>query len=78
MNADLRRAVYLIADELRGMATLEAYYAKDPYIAERAQNMLKLAAKLAAQVDTVHDEAETFSAFSNPHLWSASPAIGAA
>ena len=77
MNDELRRALYLIADEMRGMATLEKYYAKDPYILERAQNMLKLAAKLAAQVDTVHDEAATLSAFTNPDLWRASPAMGA-
>ena len=77
MNDDMRRALYLIADEMRGMATLEAHYAKDPYIAERAQKMLKLAAKLAARVDTAHDEAETLSAFTNPDLWRASPAMGA-
>jgi 8-oxo-dGTP diphosphatase len=77
MNDDLRRAVYLIADEMRGMATLEKHYAKDPYIAEHAQNMMKLAAKLAALVDTAHDEAETLSAFTNPDLWRGSPAMGA-
>jgi 8-oxo-dGTP pyrophosphatase MutT (NUDIX family) len=77
MNDELRLAAYRIADEMRGMATLEKHYAKDPYISERAEMMMKLAAKLAALVDTAHDEAETLSAFTNPALWRSSPAIGA-
>src|SRR5262245_12203334 len=77
MKDTLRQALYLIADEMRGMATLEKHFAKDPYVVEHAQEMMKLAAKLAALVDTAHDEAETLSAFSNPDLWRASPAIGA-
>lgn len=77
MDDSLRQAVYLIADEMRGMATLEKRFATDPYIAERAHKMMVLAARLAALVDTAHDEAQTLSAFTNPDLFRASPAVGA-
>jgi hypothetical protein len=77
MNADLRQSIYLIADEMRGMAALEGYFAKDPYITEHADNMMRLAVKLAALVDTCHDEIETLSAFTNPDLFRVSPSIGA-
>ena len=77
MNDSLRQALYLIADEMRGMATLANHYGRSPYVVEHGHNLMRLAARLAALLDTAHDEDETLSAFTNPDLWHASPAMGA-
>ncbi len=48
---DLKQALYLIADELRGMASLSNYFAANVYEVERAHRMMELAANVAALVD---------------------------
>jgi len=50
-TTDLKQALYLIADERRGMATLHKRFAENVYHAERADHLMHLAAKLAALVD---------------------------
>lgn len=54
---DLRQALYLLADELRGMATLGRTFAANVYEAERAHRIMELAATAAALAeDTPRDE----------------------
>lgn len=72
---DLKQAVYLIADELRGMATIGKYFAGNVYEAERAERMMELAAKVAALVDD--GAPEDVGAIFDAEPWlRASPAIG--
>ncbi len=48
---DLRQALYLIGDEIRGMATLSKHFADNVYEVERAHRLMELAAKVAALAD---------------------------
>ena len=48
---DLRQELYLIANEMRGMASLGKRFAGNVYEAERAQRMMALAVKIAALAD---------------------------
>lgn len=48
---ELTQEIYLIADELRGAATLTRHYSRDLYELERAEQIMHLAARLAALVD---------------------------
>jgi len=48
---DVRQELYLIADEMRGMATLGKEFANNVYEVERAHRMVELAAKVAALAD---------------------------
>lgn len=48
---DLKQALYLIADEMRAMATLHKKYAENVYHAEQADHLMHLAAKVASLVD---------------------------
>lgn len=48
MNNALRQQLYLIADEMRGMATLSRTFAANVYETERAHRMMELAAEVAA------------------------------
>ncbi|MBN1203152.1 MAG: NUDIX hydrolase N-terminal domain-containing protein [Anaerolineae bacterium] len=45
---NLRQALYLIADEMRGMATIGDRFAHNVYETERAHRIMELAAKVAA------------------------------
>lgn len=45
---DVRQELYLIADEMRGMATLGKEFAGNVYEVERAHRLMELAAKVAA------------------------------
>lgn len=77
MNTKLRQAIYLIADEMRGMASIGKHFANNPYEVERAHNMMRLAAKLAALVDSEHDETTLFEGFMSMKLEQATPGLGA-
>jgi 8-oxo-dGTP pyrophosphatase MutT (NUDIX family) len=72
---DLRQALYLIADEIRGMATVGKHFVANVYEVERAHRLMELAAKVAALADegTLEDVRTIFAA--EPWL-RASPAIG--
>ena len=73
--SDLRQELYLIADEMRGMATLGKHFANNIYEVERAHRIVELAAKVAALADegTLADVRAVFDA----EPWHrASPAIG--
>ena len=48
---EMRQELYLIADEMRGMATLGKEFAGNVYEVERAHRMAELAAKVAALAD---------------------------
>lgn len=72
---DLRQELYLIADEMRGMATLGKQFANNIYEVERAHRIVELAAKVAALADegALADVRAVFDA----EPWQrASPAIG--
>ena len=47
----MRQTLYLIADEMRGMASLAGHFASNVYEVERAQHLMTLAAKIAALAD---------------------------
>ncbi len=71
----MRQALYLVADEMRGMATLGRHFASNVYEVERAERLMELAARVAALADegTPDDVRAVFS--TEPWL-RASPAIG--
>ncbi len=77
MSDDLKQAIVLIADEMRGMAALGGHYASNPYEAERAERIRDLAVRLVSLVDEDHDENVIRAAFSSNELFHASPATGA-
>jgi ADP-ribose pyrophosphatase YjhB (NUDIX family)/catechol 2,3-dioxygenase-like lactoylglutathione lyase family enzyme len=72
---ELRQALYLIADEMRGMATVGGHYAGNIYEAERAERIMGLAAKVAALAEGERHEATT-ALFEAEPWHRASPAIG--
>ena len=73
--SDLRQELYLVADELRGMATIGRHFAGNVYEVERAHRIMELAAKVAALADegTPEEVAATFAAEPWHRI---SPAIG--
>ena len=72
---DLRQALYLIADEMRGMATLSRTFAGNPYETERAHRMMELAAQVAALAEDAPVE-EVRALFEAEPWLRASPALG--
>lgn len=72
---DLRQALYLIADEMRGMATIGDYFANNIYETERAQRILDLAIKVAALAED-GSETEIKTIFEARPWQRFSPAIG--
>jgi 8-oxo-dGTP pyrophosphatase MutT (NUDIX family) len=73
---DLKQQLYLIADEMRGMATLQKQFAENVYHAERADHLMELAVKVAALVDEQKLEVVR-EIFSGEGWKRVSPAIGA-
>lgn len=76
MNTELRQKLYLIADEMRGIATIEDHFADNLYIAERAENIMKLAAKIAALAEDEYEEDSLITLFDKRPWYRISPAIG--
>lgn len=76
MSEDVRQELYLIADELRGIATQGHRHAAHVYEAERADQVMRLAARLAALADETPLEpiAASFDAAGWTRI---SPALGA-
>ena len=72
---DVRQELYLIADEMRGMATLGKHFAHNVYEVERAHRIVELAAKVAALADE-GTLAEVRAVFDTEPWQRASPAIG--
>lgn len=73
--SDVRQELYLIADEMRGMATLGREFAGNIYEVERAHRMMALAAKVAALADEGTQEAVR-TVFDAEPWRRISPAIG--
>lgn len=73
---ELHQALYLIADEMRGMATLGRTFAGNPYETERAHRMMDLAAQVAALAEDAPVE-EVRALFEAEPWQRFSPALGA-
>lgn len=73
---DLIQSLYLIADEIRGMATLGKHFAGNIYEAERADRLLELAAGVAALAEARPRE-EVRALFDGAPWHRVSPAMGA-
>ena len=73
-QTDLRERLYLIADELRGIGNLGRYYGSNIYEIERAEQVLKIAARVASFVDEAGLPA--IDALFDDHWLHVSPAIG--
>jgi len=71
---DFRQALYLIADEMRGMATLAKQFG-NVYEAERAHRIMEIAAKVAALADD-RPTAEIQAFFEAEPWLRISPAVG--
>ena len=71
----MRQALYLIADEMRGMASLGKHFAATVYEAERAGRMMELAVQVAALADDAPLE-EVRTHFDTEHWLRVSPLIG--
>jgi ADP-ribose pyrophosphatase YjhB (NUDIX family) len=69
--ANVKQTLYLIADEMRGLASLQKYFANDVYDHERAEQLMKLAAIVGTEL--LEDVEEIFLA--EPWL-RFSPAVG--
>jgi ADP-ribose pyrophosphatase YjhB (NUDIX family) len=72
MNADFKQEIYIIADEMRGIATFEDKFG-NIHQKERARRLIQLAAKLAALVDDDYDESELLAIFDKRPLHRISP-----
>ena len=72
---DLRQRLYLIADELRGLASLSGFYADNAHETERAHRAMGLAAELAALADGAAPETVRADFLAEPWL-RFSPAVG--
>lgn len=72
---DGQQELYLIADELRGMANIARRFSESVYDAERADHMLELAARVAALAGE-HPVEETRAMFLSEPWLRMSPAIG--
>jgi len=75
MNNALRQQLYLIADEMRGMATLSRTFSINVYETERAHRMMELAAEVAALAEET-SVAEVRALFETEPWHRASPALG--
>lgn len=75
-GTDPRQALYLIADQMRGIATAGRQYAANVYEAERAERLMGLAADVAALADDATPESVRAHFLAEPWL-RFSPAIGA-
>src|SRR3989442_1223292 len=73
-GVDLGQELYLIADELRGIANLGRFFASNVYETERAEQVLKIAARIAALVDDA--PLHSLMALFEDHWIHVSPAIG--
>lgn len=73
---DLIQSLYLIADEIRGMATIGKHFAGNVYEAERADRLLELAVGVAALADE-RPRDELRAIFDGEPWHRASPAMGA-
>jgi ADP-ribose pyrophosphatase YjhB (NUDIX family) len=75
MDNALRQQLYLIADEMRGMATLSRTFSTNIYETERAHRMMELAAEVAALAEG--EPVEEVRALFEAEPWHrASPALG--
>jgi ADP-ribose pyrophosphatase YjhB (NUDIX family) len=74
-GADLRQALYLIADQMRGMASVGGHFAGSVHEAERSHRLMGLAAELAALADGDAPEEVRSRFLAEPWL-RFSPAIG--
>ncbi len=72
---ELRQSLYLISDEMRGMATLSRTFASNVYETERAHRMMELAADVAALAEGAPVE-EMRAIFEAEPWLRASPALG--
>lgn len=73
--SDLREQLYLIADEMRGMATLGRTFAANVYEAERAYRIMELAAAVGALAEGATTE-EVRHVFDAEPWHRATPAVG--
>jgi ADP-ribose pyrophosphatase YjhB (NUDIX family) len=72
---DLKQQLYLIADEMRGMASIGKHFAGNVYEVERAHRIMELAVKVAALAD--ESPVETVKAIFEQEPWlRVSPAVG--
>jgi len=72
---DLTQQLYLIADEIRGMASTQKFFSDNIYESERAHRMMELAAKIAALADE-RPLAEVKAIFEQDPWLRVSPAVG--
>ncbi len=72
---DVKQALYLIADEMRGMASVGRYFAGNVYETERAHRLMDLAVRVAALADE-GTEAEVRAMFEAEPWLRFSPAVG--
>ncbi len=81
---DIRQALYLVADEMRGMASIGRAFAGNIYEAERAHRVMELAAEIAALAeiagesgaDSVQVRAEVRAIFEAEPWLRVSPVVG--
>jgi ADP-ribose pyrophosphatase YjhB (NUDIX family) len=72
---DLKQALYLIADEMRGMASISRWFAGNVYEVERAHRIMELAVQVAALADESPSE-EVRAIFEQEPWLRFSPVIG--
>lgn len=76
MNDAARQAIYLIADEMRGMSAIGGHFATNPYEVERANRIRALTVRLVALADADHTPDEIEAIFDKQPWHRFSPFIG--
>ncbi|MFW5691132.1 MAG: NUDIX hydrolase N-terminal domain-containing protein [Chloroflexota bacterium] len=74
--AEIKQRLYLLADELRNIATMKNRFAKSPYDKERAEQIMHISAQIVGLIDT-DEPFEDIAAQFTRHPWLRySPAVG--
>lgn len=73
---ELQQALYLIADQMRGMATIGKHFAGNIYETERAHHIMALAVEIVALADDDLTPDEVRAVFDTDSLEHVSPVIG--
>ncbi len=73
---DLQQTLFLMADEMRGMASIGKHFAANVYETERAERIMELAEKVAALADRGHSASDFKAIFDQATFTHISPANG--
>jgi ADP-ribose pyrophosphatase YjhB (NUDIX family) len=74
--SDIKKRLYIIADELRSMASMKSMFADNPYDAERAHRILQLSTEMTSLIENNDISQEILADFEETKWRHISPAVG--